>query len=144
MSEHRTVTAWIAGLKAGDSAAAGEIWKRYVDRLARAKLGSSPRRVADEDDVALSAFNDFLQGVEDGSFAWLDDRDDLWQVLVMLTERKAIAQQRREQAQKRGGGQVRGESVFAAADADNFQQSGLAQWTLNGPMRNRLPLSLFS
>ena len=136
MSEHRSVTAWIAGLKSGDSAAAGEIWMRYVDRLvrlARAKLGSSPRRVADEEDVALSAFNDFLQGIEDGRFARLDDRDDLWQVLVMLTERKAIAQRRREQAQKRGGGQVRGESVFAAADAGDSQRPGLAQWADEEP-----------
>lgn len=136
MSEHRSVTEWIEGLKSGDSAAAGEIWQRYIDRLvrlARAKLGTSPRRVADEEDVALSAFNDFLQGVDDGRFPRLDDRDDLWQILVMLTERKAIGQRRREQAQKRGGGQVRGESVFAAGDADNSQRPGLAQWADSEP-----------
>ncbi len=136
MSEDRSVTAWIAGLKLGDSAAAGQIWRRYVDRLIRlahGKLRGSPIRISDEEDVALSAFNDFLEGVEDGRFARLDDRDDLWQVLVMLTERKAIAQRRREQAKKRGGGHVRGESVFAAADADGSQQAGLAQWADEEP-----------
>ncbi|NLS96961.1 MAG: RNA polymerase subunit sigma-70 [Planctomycetaceae bacterium] len=136
MSQDRSVTAWIDGLKSGDSAAAGEIWQRYIDRLvrlARAKLGSSPRRVSDEEDVALSAFNDFLQGVQQNRFARLDDRDDLWQILVVITERKAMGQQRHERAQKRGGGQVRGESVFAAAEADNSQQPGLAQWADREP-----------
>ena len=80
-------------------------------RLASRKLGDLPRRVADEEDVVLSAFNDFLRGVEDGRFTRLDDRDDLWQVLVMLTERKAIGLRRHDPGEKRGGGQVRGESA---------------------------------
>jgi DNA-directed RNA polymerase specialized sigma24 family protein len=108
---------WLEQLQAGDSAAAQQLWQRYVERLIRLasrKLGDLPRRVADEEDVALSAFHDLLRGVEDGRFSRLDDREDLWQVLVMLTERKAIGLRRHVQAEKRGGGQVRGESVLAA------------------------------
>jgi DNA-directed RNA polymerase specialized sigma24 family protein len=104
-SEH-SVTLWLEQLQAGDAAAAQQLWQRYVERLIRLagrKLGDLPRRVEDEEDVVLSAFHDFLRGVEEGRFTQLDDREDLWQVLVMLTERKAI-----------GGGQVRGESVLAA------------------------------
>ena len=81
-------------LKAGHSDAAGKIWHRYVEQLvrhARRKLGRSPRRAVDEEDVVVSAFNGFLQGVDEGRFLKLDDREDLWQVLVMLTERRAIA-----------------------------------------------------
>ena len=50
------VTLWIEGLKAGDEAAVADLWNRYFDRLvqlARQRLGSTPRRVADEEDVAI-------------------------------------------------------------------------------------------
>ncbi len=115
--EEESITCWLNQLKSGNSAAAGKLWNRYVERLvrlARNKLGDAPRRVADEEDVVVAAFNGFLQGVEDGRFTRLNDRHDLWQILVMLTERRAIAHRRREGAGKRGGGKVRGESVFEA------------------------------
>ena len=58
--------------------------------------------------AALDSVTDWLER--------LDDRGDLWQVLVMLTKRKAIGLLRREQAAKRGGGQVRGESALGIPD----------------------------
>lgn len=130
MSEEESVTTWLANLKTGRTDAAREIWQRYVEqlvRLARRKLGRTPRRAADEEDVVLSAFEGFLKGVEEGRFLQLDDRDDLWQVLVMLTERRAIALRRRELALKRGGGQVRGESVFAHHEGNGTDRPGLDQ-----------------
>jgi len=126
----QSVTVWLEQLKSGDSAAAGQLWQRYLDRLihlAHRKLGDRPLRVADEEDVVLSAFHAFLQGVEQQRFARLDDRDDLWQVLVMLTERKAIALMRREGAAKRGSGQVRGESVFEAVAGTSSPAPGIGQ-----------------
>ncbi len=65
----QSVTLWLGQLRDGDSAAAQQLWQRYLGqllRLASRKLGDLPRRVADEEDVALSAFHDFLRGVEDG------------------------------------------------------------------------------
>jgi DNA-directed RNA polymerase specialized sigma24 family protein len=109
-----SVTTWIGQLKAGDPAAAAPLWQGYFRRLvglARQKLGAAPRGVADEEDVALSAFDSFCRAVAQGRFPRLDDRDDLWQVLMMLTARKAINLIERELSQKRGGGQV----VSAAA-----------------------------
>lgn len=99
-----------------DPAAAQELWNRYFSRLAelaRRRLADRTRRVADEEDVALSAFDSFFRGIDAGRFARLEDGDDLWQILVMLTERKAIDRIRRATAEKRGGGAVRGDSVFA-------------------------------
>ena len=119
MSTEESVTTWLGHLKAGQSGAGREIWQRYVERLvrlARRKCGNTPRRVADEEDIVLSAFEGFLRGVGEGRFLRLDDREDLWQVLVMLTERRAIALRRKETALKRGGGDARGESVFATVD----------------------------
>ena len=65
--------------------------------------------------------------MEEGRFARLEDREDLWQVLVMLTERKAIGLRRRVQAEKRGGGQVRGESVLEGDFAMSSAAPGIGQ-----------------
>ena len=107
MSDDPSVTTWIALLRAGDAAAAQPLWERYFARLvafARGKLQGVSRRAADEEDVALSAFHSFCQAAR--HFPRLNDRDDLWQVLVMLTARKAINLIERECSQKRGGGRV--------------------------------------
>ena len=119
MTPHQeaSVTTWLDGLKTGRSDAADKLWHRYFEQLvrhARRRLGRGARRAADEEDVVLSAFDDFLKGVADGRFLKLDHRDDLWQVLAMLTERRAIALRRREGAHKRGKGLVRGESIYAS------------------------------
>ena len=93
MSEAASVTIWIEQLREGNSLAAQKLWEGYFHRLvglARSKLKMMPRRGTDEEDIALSAFNSFFQGVEQGRFRKLDDRNDLWQVLLMITQRKAI------------------------------------------------------
>ncbi len=111
----RSVTAWITDLKAGKEAAAQRLWERYCVRLgdlASRHLGGLPRRAVDEEDVAQLAFANLCAGVQDGRFSKLTDRDDLWQLLVVITERKAIDVIRHEHRQKRGGGKVRGESAF--------------------------------
>jgi DNA-directed RNA polymerase specialized sigma24 family protein len=51
-------------------------------------LSDCPRRVLDEEDVALSAFDSLCRGARAGRFPRLDDRDDLWQILVLITLRK--------------------------------------------------------
>lgn len=111
------------------------IWQRYFRRLlglARKKLASGPNRAADEEDVALSAFHSFCRGAVAGQFANLEDRNDLWQVLAMITTRKAIRQRQRERAKKRGGGNVRGESALGAG-ASPSDCGGILNATDGGP-----------
>ncbi|HTM52946.1 MAG TPA: ECF-type sigma factor [Pirellulales bacterium] len=118
----------IERLRAGDPLAAQSLWERYFEKLAslaRGKLVSIPRRAADEEDVALSALESFYRGVANDRFPRLDDRFDLWKVLVTITTRKATAQRRRHFADKRGGGGVRGESVFAGAAGDSQPRAGI-------------------
>src|SRR5262249_22722064 len=93
MSSVGSVTAWIEQLRAGDHAAAERLWKGYFQRLvvlARRKLRRAPSGMAGAEDVALSAFANFCRGVEQGRFPKLHDRDDLWRLLFVITERKAI------------------------------------------------------
>ncbi len=72
--------------------------------------------MADEEDVVVDAFDSFFRGIQQGRFPVLNDRDDLWQVLVMLTARKAVNLRKYAQRQKRGDGQVRGDSAFLSPD----------------------------
>jgi DNA-directed RNA polymerase specialized sigma24 family protein len=129
MSSPGSVTCWIELLKAGDSAAAQGLWERYFAKLvvmARRKLQGMPRRVADEEDVALSAFKSFCRAAEDNRFPQLLDRQDLWQLLLMLTARKAVALRRHGRRLKRGGGNVVGESALAGAGSA-AEEAALAQ-----------------
>jgi DNA-directed RNA polymerase specialized sigma24 family protein len=116
-----SVSLWVEQLKAGDHAAAQPLWERYLHLLvglARTKLPEGRRRAADEEDVALSAFDSFCRGAEAGRFPRLDDRDDLWRLLVTLTARKAFDQVRDEHRLKRGGGAVLGQSALHTAGAE--------------------------
>src|SRR6516165_6697424 len=87
-----SVTGWIDRLRVGDDVAARRLWERYFHalvRLARADLRAKPRGAVDEEDIALSAFDSFCRGAEQGRFPRLDDRDGLWRLPVTLTARKA-------------------------------------------------------
>jgi RNA polymerase sigma factor (sigma-70 family) len=123
MPPDQSVTHWIGELKAGHETAANELWNRFYARLiglARQKLRAAPKRVVDEEDVVISAFETFFRRTQEGQFPRLDDSDDLWQLLVAITERKAINQLRNQARIKRGGGKVRGESVFGRGDHEDL------------------------
>ena len=93
MSALGSVTRWLHALQAGERENVQHLWEGYYRKLvviARNKLGGMPRRFADEEDVALSAFDSFVRGAEQRQLPQLEDRHDLWQVLVMITRRKAI------------------------------------------------------
>jgi DNA-directed RNA polymerase specialized sigma24 family protein len=128
MSSAGSVTHWIGLLKAGDPAAAQPLWEAYFRRLvglARQKLGAAPRQAADEEDVALSAFASLCRGAQQGRFPQLNDRNDLWHLLVVITARKALQLVRDECREKRGGGNVLLEGDLVAAG--DLGVEGLAQ-----------------
>jgi hypothetical protein len=121
-----SVSRWICGLKAGHQEALQPLWDRYYAMLAdraRAKLARvrTSTAIDDEEDVALSAFHAFYRGVREGRFPKLEDRDDLWRLLVHLSACKALDCRRAVVRQKRGGGRVLSEAdlVGPAADAED-------------------------
>lgn len=119
-----SVTRWLFALRNGNSEAARQLWERYfikVLRLARRKLGGRARAIAfDEEDVAAGVLGDLLVKLQRGGFCDLSNRNELWHLLVAITYRKAAVAARRENALKRGGGQLRLESELAA-----FGRAGL-------------------
>ena len=134
MSSDGSVSQWIAQLQAGEHDAASRLWDRYFHCLvamARAKLRDSPRRAADEEDVALSAFDSFCRGAEQDRFPQLHDRLDLWQLLVLLTARKAFDLAQHERRQKRGGGAVLDEAALPGPADSSAPEAALEQ--IEGP-----------
>jgi DNA-directed RNA polymerase specialized sigma24 family protein len=124
MSADGSISRWISQLKRGDEAAAQKLWEGYFHRLvalARAKLRGVRRRAEDEEDAALSAFDSFCRGAEQGRFPQLNNRDELWRLLVLITARKACDLAQREGRLKRGGGQVRGDSALRDPAAGDGQ-----------------------
>jgi len=132
MQEEQELTRWIHRLADGDALAAEKLWETYFQKLvhlARKKLEGVSLRAADEEDVALSAMHSFCRGMVEKKFPWVSDRQDLWKLLVTLTARKACAHMREHFAEKRGGGAVRGESIFQRPDGDDEgrpQNEGIA------------------
>ncbi len=101
-----SITNWFLMVQSGDQDGAQRLWDRFSRRLlglCGAKLIGTPRRAADEEDVVLSAFDSFCRGVENGRFSKLEDREDLWHLLVVITVRKAINLRTLEGRLKRGG-----------------------------------------
>jgi len=129
--EDGSITCWIDQLRAGDQSAAQPLWERYFQRLvglARVKLRAGGD--SDEEDAALSAFQSFCQGAVQGRFPRLDDRHDLWRVLVTITVRKAAGQIERSRTLKRGGGRLLDEAALDGPDPEH-RAGGLDQ--LPGP-----------
>jgi DNA-directed RNA polymerase specialized sigma24 family protein len=124
-----SITFFLNRLQEGDRDAAQHLWERYYQRLihlARSKLRDVPRRAADEEDVALSAFDSFCRDAEAGRFPRLQDRNDLWQVLALITTGKARDLVRTERRAKRGGGTVLDEGALGGT-ADSAAGSPLEQ-----------------
>jgi DNA-directed RNA polymerase specialized sigma24 family protein len=118
-----SVSHWIHQLMAGDQAAFQKLWERYFRRLvalARKRLRGAPRCAADEEDVALSAFDSFFRRAGEGRVPNLLDRNGLWQLLVLIAGRKASNLAKHERRQRRGGGKVQHASAFS--DGDGSEQ----------------------
>lgn len=114
----------------GDDEAVEVLWNRYFEslvRIAGRKLEGMAQRAVSDEDVALSAMMSFVDGMKKGKFDGLHNRNELWKLLVTITARKATGCRRRAFAQKRGGGRVRGESVFVGTNPDSHGEVGIGQ-----------------
>jgi DNA-directed RNA polymerase specialized sigma24 family protein len=87
--------------------------------------------MADEEDVALSAFKSFCRGTRDGRFPQVLDHDDPWPLLLALTTHKAIDLVRHERRIKRGGPGL--QSPSTAGPDDPVEDVSLSQVTGREP-----------
>lgn len=117
-----SITVLLADLQRRDAAALTVLWQRFFPRLtglAQRTLANLPRCSADADDVAQGAFLSFWQALDRGREFQLGDRDDLWNLLGVLTVRKAHKLVRAETVQKRGGGRVLSETALPDSHEDD-------------------------
>jgi RNA polymerase sigma factor (sigma-70 family) len=122
-SANSSVTEWIERLKTGEAEAADCLWNRYFERLvrlARKKLGSTPRREADEEDVAVIVFRNLWQGAELGRFPELRNRENLWPLLVVLTSRRVHDLRRREKRRSSDGDPEELDHIIAEEPCPEF------------------------
>ncbi|MFO0878013.1 MAG: ECF-type sigma factor [Gemmataceae bacterium] len=100
-----SVSHLLKDLKAGSDSAAQTIWERYFTSLiALARTHLEPLRrtgAVDEEDIALVVFDTFCRGVSKHRFPQLNDRNDLWKILVRLTAYKVADLLRHESCMKR-------------------------------------------
>lgn len=121
--EAGSVTFWLSQLRLGHGPAAQKLWERYYERLVRLaqrRMSRSPRRVEDEEDVVQSAFATFCANMANGRFPQLNDRHDLWRLLIIITARKATNCVRRETTLKRGGSPAQGGQQFPASQLEQI------------------------
>lgn len=115
------VTLWIDQLRVKDDTAAHHLWHHFVNRLqasARKKLGSTTRRVYDEDDAAQSAFHSVCAGITAGRFPDLSDRESLLHLLLVITSRKITQRVRYDHRQRRDVRRLVTDSIFVKASED--------------------------
>lgn len=130
MRPDESVSEWLEGLKDADDAAVQKIWERYFRRLvglARKILETSRRQAVDEEDVALSALNSFYQRAVNHEFPRLNDRDDLWKLLMTITARKACkARHKARKEQGEPAPQTELQAQIAGSDPDPQMAAELA------------------
>ena len=114
----------IRKLKAGDKSAADSLIDKYYERVvavARRRIGDRNFRGDGSEDVAMSVFESLWARANSGYFKSDDliDAEEFWRLLCVMIRNKTEDHARRQFSKKRGGGEVRGESVFVKAGQDN-------------------------
>ncbi len=92
MQSH-SITVWLEQVKCGNDDALRCLWDHFFPelvQLARRRLAGVPRRMEDEEDVALSVFDSFCRAADEGRFPDLNDRHSLWRLLLRMVQHKVI------------------------------------------------------
>src|SRR5262249_57419511 len=101
----------------------GERHPRQRGARAPQEAQSARRRGAGGEDGVQERFHNLFQGGRRRRFPQLNDRDNLWRLLVVITARKALDQLAHEHTRRQGGGALVGESpISPGADEVALEQ----------------------
>lgn len=92
-----SVSGWIAKMRQGDSVAIGNLVARYfgeISQFADNKLRRGIRVSDDGEDIAISVLQSITQSTADGRFPDLQDRHDLWLLMIVIAQHAVIDRQR--------------------------------------------------
>jgi RNA polymerase sigma-70 factor (ECF subfamily) len=103
MGASSSFTDLMARLRAGDQAAARQVFQRFVHklvRLARERMGQALRRRVDPEEVVQSAYKSFFLRYGAGKLD-VQDWSSLWSLLTVITLRKCVDRVDYHHAQRR-------------------------------------------
>lgn len=101
-----SVSNWLKELKIGDQNAVEAIWNRYYQRVvefAIQKMRMNPDRAVDGEDIAQLTMHRFCLNATSGNYPDLDDRQQLWDLLVVYTLNRIRKHLRECNRNKRSG-----------------------------------------
>ncbi|HET6424620.1 MAG TPA: ECF-type sigma factor [Planctomycetaceae bacterium] len=113
-------------MEQGDATAADALWNAYFQRLAGAAdrhIGPGLRRTLDGEDVAVSIMQTIYRRASNQQLVDVADSDELWKLMLTILYHKVADKGRAHRALKRGGGQVRGHSIFIGAGSEAERQA---------------------
>lgn len=119
----------LVDLRAGDEAAARQIFERYAQRLialARGRLGRRFQQKADPEDVLQSVFRSFFHHQAKGEFD-LSSWDSLWSLLAVITLRKCGRVIQRFQAKARDIGREAARQASPDTDGSSASFEAIAR-----------------
>jgi DNA-directed RNA polymerase specialized sigma24 family protein len=99
-----SVSGWIAKMREGDSVAIEQLVARYfgkITQFADGKLRCGIRVSDDGEDIANFVMQVVSNNVAKGCFPNLQDRDDLWFLMIAIAQNAVIDRQRTEMRRKR-------------------------------------------
>ncbi len=112
-----TVSRLVFRTRQGDDSAVAHLHSRHVGQMlacAARKLSPADRRFVGVEDVVQEAFASFVRILRAGKYGWTLESQGLKACLLRLVGFKASMYRRARRAAKRGGGRVRGDSVWSS------------------------------
>lgn len=92
-------------LERGDEDAAHRLWERYSDemhKVAQRRMRRLKRHdIVDEEDIVVSSFAGLCLAARNGQLAGIANRDELWAMMVVITNRQVGRRARYANATKR-------------------------------------------
>lgn len=104
-----SVSGWIAKMRQGDPAAIGQLVARYFQKIAQfaeGKLRRGIRVIDDGEDIAISVLHTITRNSAKGKFPDLQDRDDLWFLMIVIAQHAVIDKKRTELRRERNAAPV--------------------------------------
>jgi DNA-directed RNA polymerase specialized sigma24 family protein len=101
--EQGSVTRWIQQMRAGDSIVVNALAERYFKKLgdaARRRLHKVPQNMHDAEDVANFVLESVVRNIAQGRYPDLQDRDDLWFLMLAITQRRISSILKRDRRRK--------------------------------------------
>lgn len=120
--EDTPVSSWLSTLGNDQKDAVQEIWDEFYEKLiryAQTRVSTFPTATLDAEDIVLSVFESVWAASQRGRFDSVQNRDELWWLLIAMTQRKAVSHIRRETAQKRTSPE--GKLPVSINSIENFQ-----------------------